>query len=119
MKTIFVPIPSIDEQKKIADYLDEKCSEIDSLITDIQSQIDILEDYKRSVITEAVTKGLNPDVEMKDSEVGWIRKIPKHWNINMLSQIFYQHKNRNKDLSITNLLSLSYGKIKRKDMTHT
>ena len=76
---LFIPIASIDEQKKIADYLDEKCSEIDSLITDIQSQIDILEDYKKSVITEAVTKGLDPNVEMKDSGIEWVGLIPKHW----------------------------------------
>ena len=73
------PVPPIDEQKKIADYLDEKCAEIDSLVTDIQSQITILEDYKKSVITEAVTKGLNPNVEMKDSGIEWIGLIPKHW----------------------------------------
>lgn len=71
--------PSIIEQYKISNYLDEKCAEIDSLVIDIQSQIDILEDYKKSVITETVTKGLNPNVEMKDSEIEWIGKIPKHW----------------------------------------
>lgn len=75
----YIPIPPINEQKKIADYLDKKCAEIDSLVTDIQSQIEILEDYKKSVITEAVTKGLNPDVEMKDSGIEWIGKIPKDW----------------------------------------
>lgn len=77
----FVLIPPIEEQKKISAYLDEKCSEIDSLISDIQKQIETLEEYKRSVITEAVTKGLNPDVEMKDSGVQWIGKIPKNWEI--------------------------------------
>lgn len=75
----YIPIPPINEQKKIADYLDKKCAEIDSLVTDIQSQIEILEDYKKSVITEAVTKGLNPDVEMKDSGIEWVGLIPKHW----------------------------------------
>lgn len=74
-----VVLPSYQEQKKIADYLDKKCDEIDSLVTDIQSQIDILEDYKKSVITEAVTKGLNPNVEMKDSGIEWVGLIPKHW----------------------------------------
>lgn len=73
------PVPPIQEQKKIADYLDKKYAEIDSLVRDIQSQIDILEDYKKSVITEAVTKGLNPDMEMKDSGIEWVGLIPKHW----------------------------------------
>ena len=58
-------LPTIPEQKAIADFLDEQCAEIDSLISDIQSQIEALEEYKRSVITEAVTKGLDPDVEMR------------------------------------------------------
>ena len=76
-----VPLPSKDVQTKIANFLDQKCSEIDSLSTDIQSQIDILEEYKKSIITEAVTKGLNPDVEMKDSGIKWIGMTPKHWEI--------------------------------------
>lgn len=81
LKTVVIPIPCIEEQKKIADYLDKKCAEIDSLSSDIQSQISILEDYKKSVITEAVTKGLNPDVEMKDSGIEWIGEIPSDWKI--------------------------------------
>lgn len=75
-----VVIPPIDEQQRIADFLDSKCDEIDSLIADIQSQIDTLEQYKRSVITEAVTKGLNPDAEMKDSGVKWIGGMPSSWD---------------------------------------
>lgn len=78
---LFIPVASIDEQKKIADYLDKKCAEVGLLVTDIQSQIDILENYKKSIITEAVTKGLNPDVEMKDSGIEWIGEISKHWKI--------------------------------------
>lgn len=74
-------IPPQDIQDRIADYLDKKCAEIDVILTNIQAQIDILEDYKKSVITEAVTKGLNPDVEMKDSGIEWIGKIPKRWKI--------------------------------------
>lgn len=74
-------VPPLPEQKSIADFLDSKCSEIDGLISDIQKQITTLEEYKRSVITEAVTKGLNPDAEMKDSEVEWIGEIPKHWEL--------------------------------------
>lgn len=77
-----VLIPPIDEQEKITSHLDRKCSEIDALATDIQSEIEMLEEYKRSVITEAVTKGLNPDVEMKDSGVEWVGDVPEHWEIN-------------------------------------
>lgn len=77
---ILVFLPPIDEQKKIADFLDEKCGEIDSIRSDIQKQIDILNDYKKSVITEAVTKGLNPKAKLKDSGIEWIGKIPEGWD---------------------------------------
>lgn len=73
-------VPPIEEQKRIAAYLDDKCAETDSLAADIQAQIDALEQYKRSVITEAVTKGLNPDAEMKDSGIQWIGMMPSHWD---------------------------------------
>lgn len=76
---LFIPVAPIDEQQLIADFLDAKCAEIDALVADIQSQIDTLEQYKRSVITETVTKGLNPDAEMKDSGVQWIGDTPAHW----------------------------------------
>ena len=71
--------PDMLEQKKIADFLDAKCSEIDAISADIQKEIKTLEQYKRSVITEAVTKGLNPDAEMKDSGVPWIGMMPANW----------------------------------------
>lgn len=71
--------PNIEEQKKISAYLDKRCDEIRLLYNDIQSQISSLEEYKRSIITEAVTKGLNADVEMKDSGIEWIGAIPVHW----------------------------------------
>lgn len=87
LKNIILPLPPLNEQKRIADYLDKKCTEIDSLSSDIQSQIRILDDYKKSVITEAVTKGLNPDVEMKDSGFEWVGKIPEHWEKTPLKNI--------------------------------
>ena len=78
---LFIPVAPIDEQQRIADFLDAKCANIDALVADIQSQIDTLEQYKRSVITETVTKGLNPDAEMKDSGVQWIGDTPAHWGV--------------------------------------
>lgn len=72
-------IPPLEEQGKIATFLDSQCSEIDAISADIQKEIEILEQYKRSVITEAVTKGLNPKAEMKDSGVPWIGKMPANW----------------------------------------
>ena len=73
-------LPPLNEQKRIANHLNRACAEIGSLTSDIQAQIDTLEQYKRSVITEAVTKGLNPDAEMKDSGIQWIGMMPAHWD---------------------------------------
>ena len=81
MKRIYIPAPSLQEQRCIADYLDRKCSQIDAIIARQQEVIEKLKAYKLSVITEAVTKGLNPDVPMKDSGVEWIGEIPEHWEI--------------------------------------
>lgn len=85
--TIKMVVPPIKEQQAISTYLDKKCTEIDSLISDIQQQIETLEQYKRSVITEAVTKGLDPDVEMRDSEIEFIGKVPKHWEIRRMKTL--------------------------------
>ena len=74
-------LPPIDEQSSIATYLDKKCSEIDNVISAQQKRIALLQELKQSVITHAVTKGLNTNVEMKDSGVEWIGEIPSSWNI--------------------------------------
>ena len=76
-----VALPPKDEQKTIAAFLSAKCAEIDALTADIQTQINTLEQYKRSVITETVTKGLNPNAEMKDSGIQWIGNMPAHWDV--------------------------------------
>lgn len=76
-----IPFPPIEEQQRIAEFLDRACGKIDGLKENIQSQIDTLEQYKRSVITEAVTHGLNPSAPMKDSGVDYIDKIKSDWRI--------------------------------------
>ena len=84
---LFIPVASIQEQKYIADFLDAKCTEIDALTADIQTQIDTLEQYKRSIITETVTKGLNPDVEMKDSGVFYMAPMNAKWRLTKIGYI--------------------------------
>lgn len=84
----FIPFPSEIEQQKIADFLDRECGKIDGLKADIQAQIDTLEQYKRSVITEAVTHGLNPSAPMKDSGISWVGDIPQNWGIKRLKYLF-------------------------------
>lgn len=78
-----MPIPNISQenQKGISDYLDSKCAKIDSIIEKQQAIIEKLKEYKLSLITETVTKGLNNDVEMKDSGNEWIGKVPNEWNV--------------------------------------
>lgn len=77
-------LPEKSEQRRIADYLDRKCSQIDAIIARQQEVIEKLKAYKLSVITEAVKKGLNPDVPMKDSGVEWIGEIPEDWEVSKL-----------------------------------
>lgn len=79
-------LPSTQEQQSIATYLDQKCSEIDELITLQEEMITKLQSYKQSVITEAVTKGLDKNVPLKDSGIEWIGKIPEHWNTYQLKR---------------------------------
>ena len=74
-------IPPIDTQHRIADFLDDKCGKIDRYIEKQQRTIDKLKEYKQAFITEAVTKGLDPDAPMKDSGIEWIGMIPEHWEV--------------------------------------
>ena len=76
-----VHCPSTDEQTKISDYLDAKCSEIDDLLTSVRSSIEEYKKLKQAVITQAVTKGVHGNREMKDSGVAWIGEIPKEWSV--------------------------------------
>lgn len=95
LKLIPIPITNYETQKHIASFIKSKCKRIDSLITDIQSQIETLEEYKRSVITEAVTKGLDPDVEMRESGVAWIGDIPAHWLVEKVKFHLQRNEPRN------------------------
>jgi type I restriction enzyme S subunit len=93
-----LPIVPLDIQDNIIDFLDDKCAEIDALLYDIQAEIDLLEEYKRSVITEAVTKGLNHDSVMKDSGIEWASKIPDNWNVIKGKYIFTQRNERGNNI---------------------
>jgi len=81
LRNITYLIPSKYEQKKIANFLNIKCAEIDSLSDDIQSEIDTLEAYKKSIVTEAVTKGIDKSAPIKDSGLPWVGEMPSHWKL--------------------------------------
>ena len=110
-------LPSKKEQDKIVTFLDSKCSEIDAISADIQKEIEILEQYKRSVITEAVTKGLNPDVETKDSGIEWVGNIPAHWDVQKNKRLFVEVNNKCLATDNYTLLSVSeyYGVAPRNE----
>ena len=105
-----------EEQQKIAEFLDEKCSHIDSVLDKTKASIEEYKKLKQAVITQAVTKGIRPNRPMKDSGIEWIGEIPEDWRVNTVFQLFTQVKNKNEGLIEQNLLSLSYGKLKRKSI---
>lgn len=82
-----VPFPSIYEQAQIVSTIESSTSKVDALISNVQAQIEKLKAYKQSLITEVVTKGLDPNVPMKDSGVEWIGKMPAHWDINRIKYV--------------------------------
>lgn len=116
MKHITLILPPLLQQQTIANFLDKKCAEIDRLCAQIQREIDVLEEYRKSIITKAVTKGLNDNVSMKDSGIAWVGKIPKDWKIKPIYTLFKERKNKNDKGKEQNLLSLSYGNVIRKDI---
>ena len=87
LKNFIVVLPLFTEQTTIANFLDQKTAEIDSLIADKERLIQLLQEKRQAIITEAVTKGLDPNVPMKDSGVEWIGEIPEHWEVSKLKHI--------------------------------
>ena len=112
----YIPCPPVDEQQRIADFLDTKCAEIDALTADIQTQIDTLEQYKRSVITETVTKGLDPNAEMKDSGIEWVEQMPMSWNTVPNKYLMYKIKSICPIYNGENILSLTTNGVIIRDL---
>ena len=112
----YIPCPPVDEQQRIADFLDAKCAEIDALTADIQTQIDTLEQYKRSVITETVTKGLNPNAEMKDSGIEWVGQMPMSWSTVPNKYLMYKIKSICPIYNGENILSLTTNGVIIRDL---
>ncbi|WP_354635621.1 restriction endonuclease subunit S [Planktothricoides raciborskii] len=112
-------LPPLSEQKSIAHFLDRETSKLDKLIAKKQRFIELLQEKRTALISHAVTKGLNPDIPMKDSGISWLGQIPKHWLSLPAFTIFQEQQISNKGMIEKNLLSLSYGNIIRKDIdTH-
>ena len=117
MKRIVIPLPSLEEQEIIASFLDAECADIDALMADVQAQIETLEQYKRSVITEAVTKGLNPNVPMKAVDSVWITEIPATWQFMKAGYLFVERSVRAKGDETPLSLSQKDGLVITDEMT--
>lgn len=109
-----IVIPPLSEQQAIVSFLDAKTSQIDTYIAGKEKEIDLLKSTKQRIIADAVTKGITPGVEMKESGIAWVGKIPAHWKVQKLKTIVEERKVKNKGNIETNVLSLSYGNIIRK-----
>lgn len=108
---IITPCPNLEEQKAIADFLTKRTSKIDQLISNQEKQIDKLKEYRQAIITKAVTKGLNPNVQMKDSGIEWIGKIPADVSVSNVKKFYditlgkmLQPKKENNDDTLENYL---------------
>lgn len=119
LKQFSIPVPPSSEQDQIVRYLDWQTSRINKLIKGYKRQIELLEEKKRTVTFYSVVYGLNHNIEMKESIIPWIDHIPAHWSVKNLAQLFTQVKCKNTNLQEKNLLSLSYGKIKRRNIDAT
>ncbi len=114
IKNALIIFPPKQEQTKIASFLDEKTAQIDEVISQKEKLIELLKERKQIVINDAVTKGLDKDVEFVDSGVEWIGQIPKHWEVFPGLRVFSENKRKNIGMIDDRVLSLSYGRIVRK-----
>jgi type I restriction enzyme S subunit len=113
---VMLSVPPFQEQQAIATFLDRETSRIDALVEKKQQFIELLEERRSALISHTVTKGLDPDVPMKDSGIEWIGEIPEHWDVKPLFSVAKEQKNKNKNGVEKNVLSLSYGNIVRRDI---
>lgn len=92
MKNIMLPIPPLNEQEKIVEYIDSKTQKIDAYVAERERELQILSELKQAEIAAAVTRGLNPNVPMKDSGISWIGQIPEHWELKRAKYMFIKNK---------------------------
>lgn len=116
-------LPSIQEQEQVVEAIESCTQNVNALIANVQTQIEKLRAYKQSVITEVVTKGLDPTVPMKDSGVEWIGEIPAHWGVTRIKNMFelWNERNDEADLTKVNLISIytDLGVVQHSDLTAT
>lgn len=115
LKNFFIPIPPLPEQKVIADFLDAKCGEIDGLLADLDAEVKTLTEYKKSLIAETVTRGLNPNAPMKSSGIPWAETIPAHWGVEPVYTHFHDKIFLNLDYEYQRAFKFKYGTLEYKN----
>ena len=105
-----IPLPPLAEQERIVSYLEDKTSKIDAYVAEKEKEILLLQELKQKTIADAVTKGLNPDVKMKDSGISWIGMIPEHWETKRVGTFLHERKEKYNGDDSLSILSLLKGK---------
>lgn len=117
LKSIPFVVPNAEEQKEIVDYIIQKSADIDRYIEIKQKEINALDELKQSIIAETVTKGLDKNVAMKDSDIAWIGKVPEHWKIKRSAMLFQENKKKNSTLEYERAMKFNYGTLVDKNET--
>ena len=95
MKSMYMPVPPLSEQRSIVSFLDAKCGKIDEWVTKKQKEVEHLQELKQRVIADAVTRGLNPHVKMKATNIPWLKEIPEHWEMRKMKYLFDERSEKN------------------------
>lgn len=111
LKQFYIPIPPFSEQKSIVAYLDDKCARIDEWIEKKLKKVEVLGELKQRVIADAVTRGLNPDVKMKPTNIPWLPEVPEHWEEKRLASQFTGDILANKDFEYKHAFKFNYGQL--------
>ena len=111
IKSHYIPLPPLSEQHSIVSYLDDKCAKIDKMLEGKQKQIELLAEMKQRIIADAVTRGLNPDVKMKATNIPWLPEIPEHWEEQRMATLFTGDIEVNKDFEYKRAFKFNYGQL--------
>ncbi len=106
-----IPLPTMEEQQAIVSYLDTKCSKLDTFIVNKEREITLLQEMKQRVIADAVTRGLNPNVKLKPTNIPWLPDIPEHWEEKRLATQFTGEVQANKDFAVKHAFKFNYGEL--------
>jgi type I restriction enzyme S subunit len=111
LNKFYLPLPPLSEQHSIVSYLDDKCGKIEKMLEGKQKQIELLTEMKQRIIADAVTRGLNPNVKMKATNIPWLPEIPEHWKEQRMASLFTGEIEVNKDFEFKHAFKFNYGQL--------